>query len=436
MFKHDWVRSGRRPGLRVGSLAGFACILGLVLLAGCGGGGSSTSSSSGGSSSSNSGGSTTEKVGLIYSSTGPLEPYGVSLKNGTTLAVEQINAKGGVDVGGSKVKLELAAEDDQGEPTKGVTALRDLTDQSIGLVLGVISSDVVAAIEPLMADESTTLISGGTVYDEGEIFTRGNAARIPSPIPALDAAQVGLLKGKVKKVAVLTDSEHAGLMAARSQFKKDVEEAGMEVVFEDEYPEATQTDFTSSLTRIKSLGAEGIFVRGVFSGPLYVASQAKKLGMNEVLVAGDISTSVSETEKLVKPSEIEGLQTVANASTEDLVALGTKGLKAFDEEYVEHFGSSAPNLFAAQGHDQAMLLAAAMAKAGSTEPTAVAKAMWELTPSDLAEYPTLLPLGTFPGGEVLNQEFGGADAPFSQVEWTATGPKVVGLVYGAPGATN
>jgi len=172
-------------------------------------------------------------VGDIHPITGPAAFYGLPESRGIQLAAAQINAQGGVNVGGTSYKLRIVTEDDQASPTVGVAALRKLMAANVRYIVGPIASGVAPALTPIIARSSTTTqIVDGSIA--GNITNGKNIFRNQATVDNYNLAVVELFKQyKFPSVAVMTDRFHAGFMGSQADLLSQLKALGVEVVGEE-----------------------------------------------------------------------------------------------------------------------------------------------------------------------------------------------------------
>lgn len=370
----------------------------------------------------------TVKIGVLIGTTGGFQPYGGSQLRGIVQAVAAINHSGGIKVGNGRVKFAIDYQEDQAAPDLAVTAARTLLNHDVHLWLGIAGTGEAQAIEPIVAANDVTLISGGVTYD-GPLFHSGKAFRLVNPTwLQLQATVPAMVKklGAGAKVAVLSDTRNPAYVLNLPDLLKTIDRAKLNVVINDRYDETTTNDFLSELARIKNSGAQGIFVQGINRGPLLVTSQSKKLGMS-IPVVSSAGVSVDQATALVNPADLNGLITVFNTDAASLVAAKTPRMADFVKAYHARFGTF-DDRFSAYGHDEVYALAGAIAKSGSTDPTKVAAALKALKLRDLYAKEILTPFQSFKG-HLFNSALGGAEAKSAWWEWSGGTPHFVGLIH-------
>ena len=107
----------------------------------------------------------TVRIGELHPITGPASYYGLPESQAIRLAAEQINAGGGLDVGGETRMLEIVSGDTQASPTGGVAALRKLMADGVQIIIGPLSSGVAPALTPIIASADVVQIVDGSIAE-------------------------------------------------------------------------------------------------------------------------------------------------------------------------------------------------------------------------------------------------------------------------------
>ncbi len=319
-----------------------------------------------GFSSCKSGNGDTIKVGEFASLTGKEATFGTSSHEGTLLAIEQINAAGGV----LGKKLELLTEDDQSKAGQSATAVNKLISKDgVVAILGEVASSSSLEAAPICQQNKIPMISPAstnpTVTQQGDYIFR---------VCFNDIFQGGALGNfatstlKAKKVAVLTDVKSDYSKGLAKNFKEKFQANGGQVGVQLDY-NGGDKDFKGQLTGIKADAPDAIFLPGYYSDVALVCIQAKQLGMNIPIFGGD--GWESESLLTIGKEAVEGHYFSTHCSADQ----GTPEMKNFVTAYEKRFNGKAPDAMAVLGYDSAMVLADAMKRANTTESTALRNAI-------------------------------------------------------------
>jgi len=253
-------------------LAGSACAL--VLLSGC------NKPSDGGSA----GGGGTIKVGEFASLTGKEATFGTSAHEGTQLAIDEINAAGGV----LGKKLELLTEDDlskAGEPATVVNKL--ISRDGVVAILGEVASSRSLEAAPICQQNKIPMISPSStnpkVTETGDYIFR---VCFIDPFQGTVMANFATKTLKLKKVAIFTDVKSDYSKGLAKYFKEGFIAAGGQICTELDF-NGGDKDFKAQLTAIKASNPDGVFVPGYYTDVALICIQAKQLGLNVPLFGGD-----------------------------------------------------------------------------------------------------------------------------------------------------
>ncbi len=312
-------------------------------------------------------------LGLIGPMTGSLAVYGTHIQSGADLAIEQINADGGVKIGEKSYMLSTEVKDDQGDSTECLNALNALISDGIGLVIGSATSGCTSAITSVANSENVCLITpSGTSDSLTTTMDYVFRTCFKDSFQGKLAAQYAKDKGyaKVGVVDCSADTYSAGL---RDAFAAAADELGIEIVAEESVASMTEVDYSNQFNKMVSAGAELVFTPFYYDvmGP-YLVPQARQTGFSGVLLGAD---GVDNTETTIPDgmdlSVYNDVLFVNHYATE----LATSDVSSkFVTSYEEKYGET-PNNFDALGYDAVLVYKDAIEKCGSTEGPAVQAAL-------------------------------------------------------------
>ncbi|KPC51955.1 branched-chain amino acid ABC transporter substrate-binding protein [Amantichitinum ursilacus] len=307
------------------------------------------------------GDATTVKIGHAAPLTGNIAHLGKDNEDGVKLAIDEINAAGGADIGGKKVKFEMDSEDDQADPKTANTVAQRFVDEKVVGVIGHLNSGTTIPASKLYAAAGIPQISPSATA----VAYTAAGLKTAFRVMANDAQQGKVLgeyavkKLNAKKVAIIDDRTAYGQGLA-DEFEKAAKAAGGEVVGR-EFTTNQETDFNAILTSIKGKKPDLIFYGGMDAqaGPL--KKQARKLGMDAKIMGGD-GTQTPELIKLAG-DDAEGMVSSSPGQPKDQLPGG----KEFLAKFKQTFGQDV-QLYAPYCYDAVKVMVEAMKKAGSTEP--------------------------------------------------------------------
>lgn len=321
----------------------LAAVMLMACLAGCGSTPASTPEDSA---------SAAFKIGGTAPLTGGAAIYGNAVKNAAQIAVDEINAKGGI-------QFELRYEDDQNDPEKAVNAYNTLKDWGMQIYIGAVTSgSTIAAGEVAYEDNMFLLTPSGTA---AECVQYDNAFRVCFSDPNQGKASAEYIgtHGLATKVGVIYDSSNTYSSGIYEAFAAEAANQGIEVVAAEAFTADSNTDFSVQIQKVRDAGAELLFLPIYYSEATQILTQANTIGYDPIVFGCDgldgilsvknFDTSLAEGVMLLTPY-VPGSDELTNT---------------FTEKYVEKFGIE-PNQFAADAYDAVYAVKAACEAAGVT----------------------------------------------------------------------
>lgn len=288
------------------------------------------------------------KIGAILPLTGDAAQWGIPPQRGAQLAVEQINARGGVR--GRKIALYI--EDSQCEPKEGVSAFNKLlTNKDLKIVLGAVCSSVTLAVAPIAEKSKVLLISPAStnpkITQAGDFIFRV----IPS-----DELRGKIFAGylyndlEIKSVTLLYINNEGGV-GNRNAFKARFSELGGKVLIDESYEQGA-TDMRTQLAKIKNSDVEAVVIVSYPNDTVLIMKQSKELGLSKPLYF--------QTEAVEDPHVLREAGNAAEGVVYILPAPAKgKMTDEFIKLYEEKYGIK-PELFAAEAYDIINLIADAI----------------------------------------------------------------------------
>ncbi|MGO8954612.1 MAG: ABC transporter substrate-binding protein [Rhodomicrobium sp.] len=307
-------------------------------------------------------------IGAVEILTGPNNKYGIAIKNGFDLALDEVNEAGGV-LGGRP--LQIAYEDSAGNKEQAINAVRQLIGATkVPLILGPTLSNEMFAAGPVANSRKIPIV--GTSNTANGITAIGPYV-FRTSLPEADVVPVTLRTAKeklgVKKVAVMYGNDDAFTKSAYDVMKDSLAKLGIEVLTTETFG-SKDSDFSAQLTKIKSLNPDAIVVSALVEAGSGILLAKKALGFSaSVRVIGGNGLNSP------KVGEIAG-----DAADGTLVGspwfIGKAGPvnQAFVAGYRAKYGSD-PDQFAAQAYDTLKLVAKAITAAGAADPEKIRDAL-------------------------------------------------------------
>ncbi|MGM9972818.1 MAG: ABC transporter substrate-binding protein [Clostridiaceae bacterium] len=377
-----------------------AATVACTVLAGCASGDSKNNDDN------SKGSSDTFLIGGIGPVTGDAAIYGQAVKNGAEIAIEEINANGGVN----GYKLELNFQDDENDAEKSINAYNTLKDQGMDVLLGTVTSTPCIAVGDKSAEDNIFQLtpSGSAV----ECVQNDNVFRVcfSDPNQGIGAAQYIGEHKVATKVAVIYDNSSVYSSGIYEKFAAEAKNQNIEIVSAEAFTSESNKDFSVQLQKAKDAGAELVFLPIYYSEASLILTQAAAMdyspiffgcdGLDGILTVKNFDTTLAEGTMLLTP--------FAADAGDDLT-------KNFVASYKEKF-NEVPNQFAADAYDGVYIIAAALEKAESTP---------EMSASEICD-----------GLKAAMTEITVDGLTGSQMTWDASGepnkaPKAVKIVDGA-----
>lgn len=342
---------------------------------GCGGGGQSSdpAPSSEGTQGEAPASSDPIKIGINYELSGLVATYGTHAKNGIVLAIEEINANGGVLDGRQLEPIILDNKSDNAEAMSVATKL--IADERVVAHLGPATTGNTLAAIPVAMEHGVPLLTTSATSPDVTVDPQTGQIReyvfrtcFIDPPQAVVAADFIYNDLGLTKAAIYYDNGNDYSKGLYNVFKEEFTKLGGTIVAEEGYVDADQ-EFRPTLTKFRDAGADVIYLPGYYQKVALIVSQAREIGLDVPFVGADGWDSPD----LVK---IAGAETVNNCfftnhySSEDQDPKVQDFVKAYTEKY-----GDAPDSFAALGYDAAYLLADAINRAGSDDPEAIKDAL-------------------------------------------------------------
>ena len=326
-------------------------------LAACGGSADSTSTStdSSASASSESTGDTF-KIGGIGPITGGAAIYGNAVKNGIQVAVDEINAAGGIN----GYQIEYDFQDDEHDAEKSVNAYNNLKDWGMQVLIGTTTSaPCIAVVEKTHEDNMFQITPSGTAV---ECVQYDNAYRMcfSDPTQGTESAKYIGENGMAQKVAIIYDSSDVYSTGIYEAFAAEAANQSFEIVSVEAFTADNKTDFSVQVQKAKDAGADLLFMPFYYTEASLVLAECNKQGYEPTFFGCDGMDGILGVENF-DTALAEGLTFLAPfvAKSED------EQVQNFVSKYEEAYGET-PNQFAADAYDCVYVVKAAIEAASAT----------------------------------------------------------------------
>ena len=293
------------------------------------------------------------KIGNVGPLTGDYASYGVSVRQGIEIAIEEVNAAGGIN----GAQIVLIAEDTKGDTTEAANATSKLVERdNVSVIVGAVLSGETFAGAPIANDAGVTMISPAStatgIPQEGEYIFRNTLA---DEVQAAQLAEYANQELDITQFAIMYANNDYGV-ALKDAFEVTANNLG-DVVAVESYMDG-DTDYSALLTKIAQENPEALFIGGYYTEAAMIAQQAKQQGL-DVQILGADGFYAPELISL-GGDDVEGAIFTAafyDGDTSDAVV-------SFVSKYNEKFNAN-PDMFAAQAYDAARIVLEAIKTAGA-----------------------------------------------------------------------
>ncbi len=294
------------------------------------------------------------KIGSIGPLTGPAASYGMGVKNGMEIAVDEINAAGGIN----GVPIELRFEDDEHDAEKSVNAYNTLKDWNMQILAGTVTSaPCLAVAEKTFEDNVFQLTPSGSAK---ECTQHPNVFRIcfSDPDQGIASAQYIAEHKLGQKIAIIYDSSDVYSSGVYEKFVSEAPKVGLDVVATEAFTSDNKTDFSTQLQKSKDADADLVFIPIYYSEAALILQQADTMGFAPTFFGCDGLDGILSVDNYDK-SLAEGVMLLTPFSADATDELTVNYVK----NYKEKTGGEVPNQFSADAYDAIYAIKAAIEKA-------------------------------------------------------------------------
>ena len=296
------------------------------------------------------------KLGAAEALSGGAAQYGIAIKNGFQLALDEVNAAGGVN--GNKIVMVI--EDEQGKKEEAINVFKKLIFQdNVLMTFGPTLSNSAQAADPIA--QGAKVVAFGTSNTADGITSIGdyvfrNSVTEADVLP--ETLKMSVRKSGIKKVAVLYGNDDVFTKSGYDNFKKALEDLKIPVTTTETFAKG-DVDFKAQLTKIKATNPDALVLSALLAEGAPIMVQARQVGLNVPVIGGNGMNSVKVFD-LAKGAS-DGLYVGSPWSFQNASPENTKFIKA----YTDKFGT-APDQFAAQAYDAFYIVVDALKKTKMT----------------------------------------------------------------------
>ena len=301
------------------------------------------------------------KIGGIGPVTGAAAVYGLAVKNGAQIAVDEINADGGIN----GYQIEFNFQDDEHDSEKSVNAYNTLKDWGMQVLMGTVTSaPCVAVADKTNADNMLQITPSGSSV---ECAQNPNVFRVCFSDPDQGAASATYIAENklAEKIAVIYDSSDVYSSGIYEKFAAEAANQGLEIVDAEAFTADSNKDFSTQLQKAKDAGADLVFLPIYYTEASLILKQADTMGYAPKFFGCDGMDGILQVENFdTKLAEGLMLLTPFAADAQDELT------QKFVTSYKENYGET-PIQFAADAYDAIYAIKAAMEEADITPETSV-----------------------------------------------------------------
>ena len=301
------------------------------------------------------------KIGGIGPVTGAAAVYGLAVKNGAQIAVDEINADGGIN----GYQIEFNFQDDEHDAEKSVNAYNTLKDWGMQVLMGTVTSaPCVAVADKTNADNMFQITPSGSSV---ECAQNPNVFRVCFSDPDQGAASATYIAENklAEKIAVIYDSSDVYSSGIYEKFAAEAANQALEIVDAEAFTADSNKDFSTQLQKAKDAGADLVFLPIYYTEASLILKQADTMGYAPKFFGCDGMDGILQVENFdTKLAEGLMLLTPFAADAQDELT------QKFVTSYKENYGET-PIQFAADAYDAIYAIKAAMEEADITPETSV-----------------------------------------------------------------
>ena len=297
-------------------------------------------------------------IGGIGPTTGATAIYGTAVKNGAQIAVDEINAAGGIN----GKQIEYRFEDDQNDAEKSVNAYNTLKDWGMQMLVGTTTTAPCIAVAGKTASDNLFQITPSASSPDVLSSGNGNIFQVcfTDPNQGIASAQYIAENKLAKKIGIIYDSSDVYSSGIEEKFEAEAKTQGLNIVSKAAFTADSKTDFGTQLQKAKDAGADLLFLPIYYQEASIILKQADTMGykpkffgvdgMDGILTVENFDTKLAEDVMLLTPFAADAKdKTVQNF------------VKTYKEKYKD-----TPNQFAADSYDAVYALKAAIEESKAT----------------------------------------------------------------------
>ena len=297
-------------------------------------------------------------IGGIGPTTGATAIYGTAVKNGAQIAVDEINAAGGIN----GKQIEYRFEDDQNDAEKAVNAYNTLKDWGMQMLVGTTTTAPCIAVAGKTASDNVFQITPSASSPDVLSSGNGNVFQVcfTDPNQGVASAQYIAENKLATKIGIIYDSSDVYSSGIEEKFEAEAKTQGLNIVSKAAFTADSKTDFGTQLQKAKDAGADLLFLPIYYQEASIILKQADTMGYKPKFFGVDGMAGILTVENFdTKLAEDVMLLTPFAADAKD------KTVQNFVKTYKEKYEDT-PNQFAADSYDAVYALKAAIEESKAT----------------------------------------------------------------------
>jgi branched-chain amino acid transport system substrate-binding protein len=308
------------------------------------------------------------RIGVIQDLSGPTSVWGNAVARGAELAVEEINAAGGIN----GQRIELRTYDVKLSPQEAITAYNRLADQDrVTAIVGPPISNIGLSVAPVAQTKGVPVVGSFidprvTVQPDGKPWSNMFLMQPSSVQYSEIIADFALKELGARNIAVMYDQTNAFSVSLVEPFRNYVNAHGGRIALEVTYT-SNDRDFRTQLSQIQRSGADAVYLPIYIQEAVLTLQQAEQVGL-DIPVIGGLDFAPPFTNLLPDPTLADGIYVANNYSDSEPQLVDVRAA------YVDMFGEEPINK-TYLGYDKILIIADAIRRAGSTDPAAVSRAI-------------------------------------------------------------
>ena len=298
----------------------------------------------------------TINIALIANTTGDYAQYGIPVRNGAMLYIDQLNAAGGIN----GKQIQVFEYDDKADGIETVNAFNLALENNISAVIGSVLTGATIALSDATYEVNVPQITasataaGVTVIDpedpESEVRTNVFRSCFIDPFQGEKMADYAVNKMGAKTAAVLFETGSDYSEGLKDAFVAKAEELGLEIVATEAFATGDR-DYRAQMTNIAAQNPDVVFCPIYYGEAGLAITQARQVGITATFLGGDGFGGIKD---YATAEDLEGSVYCSG------YAPGTESVAQFEADYEATYGEPVPNMFAPLAYDAAMLMCQAL----------------------------------------------------------------------------